>query len=211
MTELDKEMNREELANQWDPANPIEQLWTHIARIRAIDPTISDGTVILKTMIALSKSGVFHHYLQTWRDKPLAEQTWAHFKDHFNRADLDRKLTLTTQTAGYHGAHMATEYTKPIAAATGTRNTQTTTPAQVTVDDHELLYCFTHGLNFSHKSCDCERRTNNHKDNATLLNRMGGSEQLCFGKIDKSPNRRRRPAANSAASPSPAPAPDKTE
>ncbi|GAX19836.1 hypothetical protein FisN_11Lu298 [Fistulifera solaris] len=163
MTALDYENNRDQLANQWDPSNPIEHLWAHIAKIKAIDPTIQDATVILKTQEALAKSGVFHYYLQTWRDKPAAEQTWANFKDHFTRADNDRKHNLTAQAAGYHGAHMVTTFAHPIAAAANNPPSSTVT----------------------HNGNTCKNPELGHHIDATATNRKGGSKKLRFGKSGK--------------------------
>ncbi|GAX14227.1 hypothetical protein FisN_1Hu418 [Fistulifera solaris] len=183
MTALDYENNREQLSNQWDPSNPIEHLWAHIAKIKAIDPNITDATVILKTQDALAKSGVFHYHLQTWRDKPAAEQTWANFKDHFTRADSDRKHNLTTQAAGFHSAHMAATFANPIAAAAGKNPPSSGTP--IPTAGLELFYCWSHGLNLTHNGDACKNPEPGHHADATAANRKGGSEKLRFGKSGK--------------------------
>lgn len=214
LTPYELEANREKLAAQWDPSNPIEGLWTHIAKIRLIDPTIDDSVVMLKTQDALAKSGVFTHYLQTWRDKPVVDHTWVNFQDHFSRADLDRKHALTTQAAGYHSAHMAhmaagaatqpgTAATNPTAAAAGGKKmAQPSTVGKVKSGDVEILYCWTHGIQASHTGTTCAAPQPGHKPAATFMDRQGGSEMVRMGRSGK----RRTQVANQAATPAPAPA-----
>lgn len=212
LTPYELEVNREKLAAQWDPANPIEGLWTHIATIRLIDPTLDTSVVMLKTQDALAKSGVFTHYLQTWRDKLEADQTWDNFQIHFSRADLDRKHSLTTQAAGYHSAHMARMATTPTAAAVGAAkstppvqhgNTPTTQPGTITADGVEIQYCWTHGVQVSHGSGVCAAPKPGHKTTATFMNRQGGNEALRVGKS----GRPKVQTAHRAAAPTPLPAP----
>ncbi len=117
-------------------------------------------------MMVLGKSGVFHHYLQTWRDKPITDHTWVNFQEHFGRADIDRKLTLTIQAAGYHGAHMATTATKPQANSVNT-GTKVAKPTDKTdkfkCGDTEIFYCHTHGVNLSHTSDKCNKPGADHR------------------------------------------------
>jgi hypothetical protein len=198
LTQMDLENNREQLSNQWDPTSPIENLWSTVATIRSIDPNLDDGTVMLKTQIALHKSGVFNHYLQTWRDKPDTDQTWDNFKTHFARADIDRKHSLTAQGAGYHGAHMATKGVgppNPIAAAAGIKHGG----EKVMCGDVEICYCWTHGLNLSHNSATCNNPDPGHKKTATLMDRESGSERVRVGKSGRP--RTPRTAAKAATSP----------
>ena len=44
-----------------------------------------------------------------------------------------------------------------------------------------VTYCWTHGVtkNLRHTSSTCSRKAEGHKDNATLNNRMGGSDKTC--------------------------------
>ena len=48
-------------------------------------------------------------------------------------------------------------------------------------DGDPISYCWSHGItkNLNHTSVTCNRKKDGHKDQATLNNKMGGSEQVC--------------------------------
>ena len=45
-------------------------------------------------------------------------------------------------------------------------------------NNNKKFYCWTHGR-CNHKGVDCRNKANNHKDEATVNNRMGGSNKGC--------------------------------
>jgi hypothetical protein len=80
LTALDLEINRDRLTEAWNPDEPIENLWKTIKIGRAIatqgaEP-ISDGTTIQLTLLALGKTGVHSHAIETWYDKDDTDHTW---------------------------------------------------------------------------------------------------------------------------------------
>ena len=62
-------------------------------------------------------------------------------------------------------------------------NTTATVPTIQGTDEegNSVSYCYTHGItrNLRHSSATCNRKCADHKDAATLTNKMGGSEQRC--------------------------------
>jgi hypothetical protein len=92
---------------------PIEVLITQIEE--AIDYASAGGQAYSPAQtVNLAYSLIFAtgHYDQAcreWRQKAAGDKTWANYKIHFTEAYNDRRETqLTTQGAGYHGAHMVT-------------------------------------------------------------------------------------------------------
>jgi hypothetical protein len=78
--------NQAKLATTWNPKQPIENLWTHIATICAVaiqgGAPINDGTTIKLALLELQTAGVYEHLIDTWNDKPTAKHTFANFKAH---------------------------------------------------------------------------------------------------------------------------------
>jgi hypothetical protein len=46
---------------------------------------ISDGTAIQLTLLALGKTGVHSHAIETWSNKDEANHTWENLQLHFNK------------------------------------------------------------------------------------------------------------------------------
>jgi hypothetical protein len=78
--------NQAKLATTWNPKQPIENLWTHIATICPVaiqgGAPINDGTTIKLALLELQTAGVYEHLIDTWNDKPTAKHTFANFKAH---------------------------------------------------------------------------------------------------------------------------------
>jgi hypothetical protein len=116
------------------------------------------------------------------------------FKTYFTTAykDLHRH---TTSSAGYHSANVAhvanVAYTKPdttketldfikseiMAIKLDIAAQQATIAHPPPVGSNQRYYCHTHGIsaNASHTSATCTRKGPDHKDGATIRNKMGGS------------------------------------
>jgi hypothetical protein len=166
----------------------MENLWKNIKIIRAIatqgGEPISDGTTIQLTLIALGKTGVHSHAIETWYDKDDAEHTWANFQLHFNKHEKTRLKKLTAQSAGFHGAQNATRIPddQPLAAAAQGK------PKDLYESNGiPLFYCWSHGLSKSsdHTSRTCHTKSEGHCPDATIDNRLGGVNKINFGRSGK--------------------------
>jgi len=188
------ETNREKLAADWNPDNPIETLWERVLECQRIatagDDAISDSTVVRTLLKLLEDTGLFADAVRDWRKRPNDEWTLEHFKEDFTKANVERVRQLTAQTAGYHGANSATAKVPPtIVAGTGTDATTAstvttgTTPGSVRIGDLYMYYCWSHGLglNRGHTSCTCKRKKEGHQDDATADNMKGGNNRIMNG------------------------------
>jgi hypothetical protein len=189
--------NQAKLATTWNPEQPIENLWTHIATIRAVaiqgGAPINDGTTIELTLLALQTAGVYEHLIDTWNDKPTAEHTFANFKSHVILQEKTRLKKLTAKSAGYHAANGILQSPPDLVdeatpAATG-RAYAATPQTTIVVDKVELCYCWTHGLQKTHNSTGCEQPSDGHQKEATALNRLGGSTYFAFGRQGGKPKK----------------------
>ncbi|MHA7856379.1 hypothetical protein [Marinobacter shengliensis] len=203
VTSTDMEANRAKLATQWNPDEPVENLWERITEIRNVataggDP-ISDTATIELTLQGLAKCGVFDRAIQTWFDKPLAERTWVAFQDHFERAYENREREKTAKASGFacvptHSANqpppVVTPPTAPGANAGTNEDAKPNAQRRLVYNDTPLSYCWTHGLvrNASHTSATCTNRADGHDETATLFNRKGGCNEIRCGRSGKRPH-----------------------
>ena len=192
LTPTEIEMNRRQLSTPWNPDEPIETLWTNIKRIRDVaagagDP-IPDTAVITLTLEALGAAGVYQHAITIWRDMPPAQQTFANFKEHINRAERNRAFALTSEGAGFQRANHVP------AAEPPPPKPVVTPPRRARVQDTPISYCWTHGFiaNLEHTSATCTNRAEGHDVEATGFNRKGGSARVGLGRSGP-----RRPQADS--------------
>jgi hypothetical protein len=181
----DIENNRNLLSADWNPDDPIENVWLRIRECqtfaRGIEP-ITDGTAVRLTLTVFETTGVFANAVEKWREKDAIEQTLANFKTHFTFQNKERVRKLTAQTAGYHGANQAnivpaSPNDAAIAAAVAAA---AATPPAVVVGDIRMYYCHTHGLGKSplHTSPTCTHPGPEHKTEATISNMMGGNNTI---------------------------------
>ena len=183
ITHDELEINRNLLSADWNPDNPMEDLWNRIHEVQRFaeagnDP-IPDTTAVRLTLPVLEKTGVFSLATEDWRKKDDAEWTLENFKTLFTKANKERRRKLTAQSAGFHGAHAAN------AATTATvPPTDTATAYSMKSDGCTMYYCWSHGLgkNRSHTSLTCNRKGEGHKDNATVTNMMGGCNTIMRGR-----------------------------
>jgi hypothetical protein len=195
VTASDLITNRSKLETAWNPDQPFEDFWKHIQIIRNIataggDP-ILDGPTIELSLSALRKAGVYGHAIDTWYDKPEADQTWDNYQTHFRQQEKVRIKKLTAKHAGYGNANEASHLIPPNdpAPAPGTAAATTNRPGETQYICHEtkVYYCSTHGLtlNVDHTSLTCQKPGANHNKTATLLNRKGGSDLIKCGRAGK--------------------------
>jgi hypothetical protein len=188
------EANLINLERQWDPSDPIEHLWAQVTECRrfaeaGLDP-ISEITAVRKTLLNIEHTGVFSDAIRDWRKRPDAEWTWVNFKHDFALADRERQRQLTSESAGYHGAHAAIQAATDaatIAAATATAAAATALaavtappPPAPTRASREYYYCWTHGLglNRAHTSATCSAPAEGHRREAIMGNMLGGNNTM---------------------------------
>jgi hypothetical protein len=188
ITSKERELNRNQLSAEWTPDNPIEDLWIRIRNVHryatAGHEPIPDTTAICLTIKVLEQTGVFLTATERWREKEEVDWTMIDFQAHFNKADKERIRKLTAQTGGFHGAHAATDSAHQSSAPPDTSNATPAAPFSVKADGCTMWYCWSHGLgkNRAHHSKTCQNKKTGHKDDATVDNRMGGSNIIMGGK-----------------------------
>ena len=195
ITAAELEQNRQSIQQPWDPNKDLTKLWTKVTAVRQLasenGSPIDDRTIIQLLYNALSPSDVYTQALQAWHLKATDASTYAQFTEHMNQYDDLRALfPVTTKDAGYHGAHnvQRDDTTPPPHPLPQLENTPiepvcavATTNTGVSPTVNHVLYCWTHGITrgtSQHTSGTCKKRADGHQTEATLYNRMGGSESL---------------------------------
>jgi hypothetical protein len=166
--------NLKRLHAQWSPDQPIEDLWNQIKQCRKYaDPhdKISEKAAVRATITNLEASGVFTDALKDWRKRTETDKTWDNLKTDFNKADKERRRTVTSANGGY--ANKATEE-KVNKATEDKQKTAATFPASYV--PIPLYYCWSHGLgsNPNHTSKTCTMNQPGHRVEATADNMLGG-------------------------------------
>jgi len=182
------EANRQQLSADWNPDDPIEDLWLRIQEAQryavAANEAITNATALRLTLPVFEKTGVFTTAAENWRDRPEAEWTMEAFKLHFTKANKERMRKLTAQGAGYHGANAAINPAPAPAPASPSAATNST-PAgqQAIVGNVAMYYCWTHGLgkNRAHTSQTCTNKAPGHMDHSTADNLLGGNDRIMRG------------------------------
>jgi hypothetical protein len=143
ITAKDLEKNRKALKAAWNPDDDdIATLWTRVREnqnfARGTPEPITDSTAMLLIPKALTAPGVMSQYINEWKRRNTAAQTYADFKAHFDRANKVRVEELTAAQAGYRNSANA--------ATTPQTATPTASPAtQPTVRVDNLVNSFTAG------------------------------------------------------------------
>jgi hypothetical protein len=187
----DLKINRDKLTEAWNPDDPIENLWKNIKIIRAIatqgGKPISDGTTIQLTLLALKKTGVHSHAIETWYNRDDAKHTWPNFLLHFNKHEKTCINKMTAQAAGFHGAQNATRI-PPEDQANAAAAQQAGKSKDLFVSGGiPLFYCWSHSLSKTsqHTSKTCNNQSEGHCANATIENRLIGVHKINFGRSGK--------------------------
>jgi hypothetical protein len=181
VTPDDLEENRKRLSANWNPADPIEDVWIRISECQTFASTIeaiADMAAIRLTLTVFENAGVFAHAAGKWRGKPAAQHALPLFKVHFNFENKERLRKLTAQTAGFHGANQAMA-PPPNAATAAALAALSVTPPVVAVGEVKMQCCHTHGLGkkAEHASATCANPGPQHKIEATISNMLGGNRQ----------------------------------
>lgn len=221
ITPEELEANRAGLTADWNPDEPIEDLWSKTKEIKrfavAGDEPISDAAIIRLSLLVFERTGVFTGAVERWRDLDEDDWTLVRFQAHFTKANRERFRKLTAQTGGYHGAHAAIAATPPIrpaatplataAVASGrpAAITSTATPpfGTTSCDGQQFFYCWTHslGTNRNHTSATCEHPADGHQVTATTRHMMGGNNTILRGGGGYRPGRSSRGGSSAPATP----------
>jgi len=175
----------------WNPSTSIESLFARIQN--HVDFAAAGGAPIPDALIAqaaysnVESTGLYPTYCDNWRAKPGQQRTWANFKTHFTTAykDLHR---LTSSSAGYHSANVVTKHdpttekleiimAELLALKIDLSAQKAAMKLPTPGSNNQRFYCHTHGIsaNSGHTSATCNKKGPDHKDGATLRNKMGGS------------------------------------
>lgn len=166
----DLTINERTLVLPWDPADPIEALWTQLEHCQAFGDAnngpIPDERLTRVAITILDNTGVFTQELREWRRKPADQQTRANLYLDFDAANKARQRSLTSGTAGY--ANAATQSKTKTTAANKTPPNDTVTG---------VYYCWSHGIskNPKHTSATCNNKFVNHCSDATIWDTKGGN------------------------------------
>jgi hypothetical protein len=181
------EDNRSLLGSDWNPEDPIEDLWLRIKECQrfatAATEPIPNAAAICLILAALEKSGVFSSAVEKWRDKEPATQTLANFQSLSDFENKERLRKLTAKSAGYHGSHNA-DIIVPPSPGTAAAATPALAPPSVDVGNGlKMYYCWSHGLgkNEKHTSATCEHPKDGHKTNATADKMQRGNNTISSG------------------------------
>jgi len=185
----------------WTPEDPIKTLWECLCKVQCISIVgsnpLTDGTIKDLTLIMFETTSMFTTACDTWRVKPVANQTLIEFCQHFTDENKEHLHKLMAAQLRYHGTNLAvrlthhnlidTQIEHSANAAIGTQPSPLPTPmlqnpntltAHVVTDNgvHMMFYCWTHGLGFNcmHTSVMCTNPTDGHSNTATATNMQGG-------------------------------------
>lgn len=168
LTTDDLDTNMSNLHKDWNPTQPLEDLFEQIRKCRefakATDP-ISESTAVRAIISNLEKTGLFTDAIRDWRKRPTVDHTLLNLKLDFTEADRERQRKQTTSKAGYHTSAAAiTKHTPPTAPTSGSNNSTM------------MYYCWSHGYssNQEHHSGNCKFPAPGHRTEATVCNMLGG-------------------------------------
>jgi hypothetical protein len=182
VTPEDLHLNLKNLSRQWNPIQPLSNLWNQIQKCQDIavntEEPINDATVLRLTITNLENSGAFPHDVRNWHKLPAAHQTLGALKLHFNVANNKRTCILGSKSAGY--ANIATPVPPLVPQPT------TFQPSAHATISTSHTYCWSHGFNLhpgrqAHTSKACKQRLSGHCKTATLLDCMGSCNLIQSG------------------------------
>jgi hypothetical protein len=181
------ETNRATLGADWNPDEPIEDLWLRIKECQryatAANEPITDVAAIRLVLTAFEKSGVFTSAVEKWRDKADPLQTMSNFLLHFDFENKARIRKLTASAAGYHGAHNADIVPPTNVVPPSPGRAAAATPHVDLGNGLKMYYCWSHGLgkNEKHTSATCEKPKEGHQTSATADRMQGGNNTISGG------------------------------
>jgi len=176
ITAKDLRDNMERLKTPWNPDTPIESVFTNGTFCRNFanegNNPISDETYVLILVDIFEASGVLEKAIEDWEAKPVADQTLANAIPHFKTGNRLRLIKEAKTAKNTLAANQAIS-NQAIDQKLATKETGTLTGAGLKGWD----YCYTHGI-CKHSGCACPSPKEGHKKEATMNNRMGGTNNL---------------------------------
>jgi hypothetical protein len=133
------------------------------------DP-ISTATAVRTGYNIIETTGLFTASCRDWSAKVETDKMFPVFQTSFRDADLDRRRTATTETAGCHSAYQAVaaphepaEFHNAYQATAAPPPLIHRTPASARLPA-TYTYCWSHGgtTNISHTSMSCQNNSNSH-------------------------------------------------
>lgn len=171
LTTDDLDLNMATLHKEWNPTQPIEDLFEQIQKCRAFadetDPN-SEKTAVRAAIANLEKTGLFSDAIRDWRKRPVVEHTIIILRTTFTAADKEPQRLQTSAGAGYHTS---------AAAITKQHVQPTLTPAN---NSTQMYYCWSHGYssNKDHHSGNCQFPAPGHRADSTVFNILGGCNYI---------------------------------
>lgn len=176
ITAMDLRENMERIKAPWNPDTPIESVFTNGTFCRnfadeGTDP-ISDTAYVRILVDIFEASGVLEKAVEDWESKPMAEQTLANATPHFKTGN---KLRLIKEAKTAKNALEANQaiINQAVDLKWATKEPGTSTSSGL----NGWHYCYTHGI-CKHSGQSCPSPKEGHKKEATLSNRMGGTNNL---------------------------------
>lgn len=195
ITREELKANLARLNEPWHPTTSIVVFFKQVQKAATFaingNAPIGDANIVMHAYNNIEATGVFTVACRDWELKPIAEQTFANFRTHFQQAY--KLLPATAKSAGYHTANAvqsltAADVEQIVRKSLASHNKKSSAPPAPTSTPGELTYCWTHGLskNKSHDGKTCKNKAHGHQDAATVDNKMGGSERV-YTVADKRP------------------------
>jgi hypothetical protein len=209
ISQEDLDANQQRMNAKWHPPTPIEDLFEQLRAGAAFalegGDILPPASVVRLGYTIILQTGLFDEACRSWRDKDQQDRTMVLFKKHFKKWEKDRRLMLTTGTAGYHGANhagnippapveappvitemeaMRTEMAAMRVALAAQAARPPAAPAIQPARPRPALadmgYCWTHGYsgNLTHTSQSCVTRAEGHQEKATHANQLGGNNRI---------------------------------
>jgi hypothetical protein len=182
----DLEKNRQVLKEPWNVDEPMELLWERLSDVRQFaarhGDAISEFNAMNLTLTAIEATGVFTDACDKWRDRETFSKNVDTFQLFFNKENKNRLRKLTAKQGGFHGANAAII---PPSGPPSKPPPEKPPPAKpppgaVVVGETKMFYCWSHGLGWNpeHTSAKCSRKTDGHKDTATVNKMQGGCNTI---------------------------------
>jgi len=165
--------NLVKLHEEWDISKPITTVWSRIKKcqnftVKGNEP-IQDSVIVRAVINTITNTKAFTLDVRDWENKDQSNQTLEELKKFFNKANQQCLKKPTAATEGYAGK--AEQVVTPEKTTEEQKNYSTNT---ATV----LMYCWTHGLNWSHFGKNCTAKADGHKDEATVEKMMFGNSSI---------------------------------
>lgn len=171
-----------DLRKPWNPeVETIEKLWSRkkvsqekaaLANIQLTDETVMRYlTEVIKSVPEMQHAIHAYEIMLLKKECSTYEEFQTHFDSYYTVLIANKQSASPTAQQGYSGAQVPPQ-TNPTALAATSNGAQQ--------HNCTAYYCWSHGLsrNPNHTSPQCTRKKQGHKDEATLWNKLGGSQRI---------------------------------